>query len=90
MKIALISTLYDKMNNAYNILERYPDLRKFNPVIDCNEVLIVNVNSMEELKLINKITDHKIIFDSNFKIFDAKWNYVEYENVIEIYDYFRE
>lgn len=90
MKITLISTTYDKMNNAYNILECYPDLRKFNPVIDCNEVLIVNVNSMEELKLINKITDHEIIFDSNVKIFDAEWNYVEYENVIEIYDEFRE
>lgn len=90
MKIALISTTYDKMNNAYNILGHYPDLRKFNPVIDCNEVLIVNVNSMEELKLINKITDHEIIFDSNVKIFDSKWNYAEYENVIEIYDDFRE
>ena len=52
--------------------------------------MIVNVNSMEELKLINKITDHEIIFDSNVKIFDAKWNYAEYENVIEIYDDFRE
>ena len=35
MKIVLISTAYDKMNNAYNILGHYPDLRKFNPVIDC-------------------------------------------------------
>ena len=98
MEFYIYSTTFGSEDESNRLLEEYPELLKYNPLIKeyeniyCEQIFIkkgifIEVNSLEELvELSNEVCTSLIINDTYF-VYDMNHKQI---NTIEIYDDWRE